>query len=139
LLRHVTNLFALAVVGACYLLYCSWSQYAFSDVWEALKRLPAANLSLALIFAACSYACLACNDWLGMRYAGHPLPFRQTALASFVGLSIGHNVGLAALSSGAVRYRFYSRWDVDAEEMAKLITFCGVTIALGLSPSERLG
>jgi uncharacterized membrane protein YbhN (UPF0104 family) len=74
-----------------------------------------------------------------MQYAGHPLFFRQTALASFTGLSIGHNVGLAALSSGAVRYRFYSQWNVDAEEMAKLITFCGVTIALGLSTLGAVG
>jgi uncharacterized membrane protein YbhN (UPF0104 family) len=39
---------------------------------------------------------------------------------------------LAALSSGAVRYRFYSRWGLTAGEVAKVIVFCGVTVGLGL-------
>ena len=132
-------LFIAAIVGAGYLLYRTWSQYAFDDVMRALKSIPKSNLALGLFFAACSYLCLACNDWLGVRYAGKPLPFRQTALASFAGLSIGHNVGLAALSSGAVRYRFYSRWGLGAEEIARIILFCGVTVGLGLSTLGAVG
>jgi uncharacterized membrane protein YbhN (UPF0104 family) len=134
LLRYAFKLlFVAAILGAGYLLYRTWSQYSFDDVMRALKSIPKTNLVLGLLFAACSYFCLTWNDWLGVRYAGKPLPFRQTALASFTGLSIGHNVGLAALSSGAVRYRFYSRWGLAAEEIAKIIVFCGATVALGLS------
>jgi len=140
LLRYAFKLlFLAAIVGAGYLLYRTWSQYSFDDVMRALTSIPMTNLALGLLFAACSYLCLACNDWLGARYAGKPLPFRQTALASFTGLSIGHNVGLAALSSGAVRYRFYSRWGLDTEEIAKIIVFCGATIALGLSTLGAVG
>jgi uncharacterized membrane protein YbhN (UPF0104 family) len=134
LLRYAFKLlFVAAILGAGYLLYRTWSQYSFDDVMRALKSISTTNLALGLLFAACSYFCLAWNDWLGVRYAGKPLPFRQTALASFTGLSIGHNVGLAALSSGAVRYRFYSRWGLAAEAIAKIIVFCGATVALGLS------
>jgi len=39
---------------------------------------------------------------------------------------------LAAMSSGAIRYRFYSRWGLTTGEVAKLIVFCGVTVGLGL-------
>ncbi len=67
-----------------------------------------------------------------MRYVGKPLRFHQTLLASFVSLSIGHNVGVAALSSGAVRYRYYARWGLTAADVALVIVFCGVTVALGL-------
>lgn len=140
LLRYAfRTLFTLAILGAGYLLYRTWSRYSFDDVMRALTSIPASHLALGLLFAACSYFCLAWNDWLGVRYAGKPLHFRQTALASFTGLSIGHNVGLAALSSGAVRYRFYSRWGLQAEEIAKIILFCGVTIALGLSTLGSIG
>lgn len=140
LLRYAfRTLFVLAIAGACYLLYRTWSQYSFDDVMRALTAIPKSNLALGLLFAACSYFCLAWNDWLGVRYAGKPLPFRQTALASFTGLSIGHNVGMAALSSGAVRYRFYSRWALTGEEIAKIILFCGVTVALGLSTLGAVG
>lgn len=140
LLRYAIKLLLLAaIIGAGYLLYRTWSQYSFDDVMRALTSIPKTNLALGLLFAACSYCCLACNDWLGVRYAGKPLPFRQTALASFTGLSIGHNVGLAALSSGAVRYRFYSRWGLGTEEIAKVIVFCGATVALGLSTLGAVG
>ena len=71
-------------------------------------------------------------DWLGLRYAGHPLAYRKAALASFTSLSLGHNIGFAALSSGAIRYRFYSRWELDPEGVAKVVVFCGVTVGLGL-------
>src|SRR5690606_20540795 len=94
--------------------------------------IPAANIALAFAFAACSYLCLTVFDFLALRYAGKPLSYPRAALASFTSLAIGHNVGVAALSSGAVRYRFYSRWGLDAEEIAKLIVFCAVTVSLGL-------
>lgn len=140
LLRYAfRTLFVLAILGAGFLLYRTWSQYSYADVLRALTSIPTSHLALGLFFAACSYFCLAWNDWLGVRYAGRPLPFRQTALASFTGLSIGHNVGLAALSSGAVRYRFYSRWGLGGEEIAKIILFCGFTIALGLSTLGAVG
>jgi uncharacterized membrane protein YbhN (UPF0104 family) len=54
------------------------------------------------------------------------------ALASFCSLSLGHNIGFAALSSGAIRYRFYSRMGVSLADVAKIIVFCGVTVGLGL-------
>ncbi|UVC06577.1 UPF0104 family protein [Rhizobium sp. TH2] len=122
-----------AVAGAVYLLYNTLQQYSFDDISRALRSIPASNLMLGLAFAAGSYFCLACNDALAVRYAGKPLPFHQTSLASFTGLSIGHNVGVAALSSGAIRYRFYSRWGLTTEQVAKVIVFCGVTVALGLA------
>jgi uncharacterized membrane protein YbhN (UPF0104 family) len=61
-----------------------------------------------------------------------PLPYPKAALASFTALSLGHNIGLAALSSGAVRYRFYARWGLKTGEVAKVIVFCGITVGLGL-------
>ncbi len=67
----------------------------------------------ALVFCAGSYICLGLFDALAVRYAGKPLALHRTAIASFCGLSIGHTVGLAALSSGAVRYRFYARLGPD--------------------------
>src|SRR3954469_3454903 len=87
---------------------------------------------MAGCFAAASYICLTGFDWLALHYCGRPLPYRKAALASFTSLSLGHNFGFAALSSGAVRYRFYSRWGLSAEQIARVIIFCGVTVGLGL-------
>ena len=70
---------------------------------------------------------------LGVRYAGRPLPYRRTALASFCALSLGHTIGLAALSSGTIRFRFYSRWGLSAGQCAAVIAFCAATVVLGLA------
>ncbi|MDB5525034.1 MAG: hypothetical protein JWM58_2797 [Rhizobium sp.] len=128
-----------AIAGALYLLYTTLKQYSFDEVADAVRAIPAGNLAMGLGFAACSYFCLACSDAMAVRYAGKPLPFHQTALASFTALSIGHNVGVAALSSGAVRYRFYSRWGLTVEDVAKVIVFCGMTVALGIATLGAIG
>lgn len=132
-LRLVFRVVAVAaVLFALYLLFQTLRQYTLADITTALRAIPASHLLLGLAFAAASYTCLSCFDALGVRYTGKRLPFYKTALASFVSLSIGHNVGVAALSSGAVRYRYYARWGLTAEDVAKIVLFCGVTVALGL-------
>ena len=124
---------ACAVLVAGWLIYRTLSQYTWEDIANSVAAIPRINLVFALGFAACSYLCLTLFDFLALRYVGKPLSYPRAALASFTSLSIGHNVGVAALSSGAVRYRFYSRWGLDAEDIAKLIVFCGVTVGLGLT------
>ena len=123
----------LAAIGlAGFLLYRGLSRYSFDEIVASIQSIPITRLLVAFGFAACSYLCLTVFDALGVRYAGRPLPYAKTALASFVSLSIGHNIGVAALSSGAIRYRFYSKWGLDAGEVAKVILFSGMTVAVGL-------
>jgi uncharacterized membrane protein YbhN (UPF0104 family) len=130
---HILHaLVACAVLVACWLVYRALSQYSWEEIRASLAEIPPTDFALALAFAACSYCCLTFFDFLALRYVGKPLSYPRTALASFTSLSIGHNVGVAALSSGAVRYRFYSRWGLTTEDIAKLIMFCGVTVGLGL-------
>lgn len=90
------------------------------------------RLASALALAAASYLTLTLFDWLGLRYVGKPLQWRRAAWASFTSLSVGHNMGFAVLSSGAIRYRFYTRWGLSPFEVGKVIVFCAVTVALGL-------
>ncbi|MEX2454489.1 MAG: lysylphosphatidylglycerol synthase domain-containing protein [Rhodospirillaceae bacterium] len=131
--------FAVPAIAACLvavagiLIYRTLSNYDFDEVARSVASVPAANLALAGAFAAASYFCLTWFDWLAVRYAGHRLPYRKVALASFTALSLGHNIGFAAMSSGAVRYRFYARWGLDSEAVAKVILFCGLTVGLGLA------
>ncbi|WP_246727837.1 lysylphosphatidylglycerol synthase domain-containing protein [Chelativorans sp. Marseille-P2723] len=130
-LRIVIGVAAIAL--AAFLLYRTLSQYAWNEVVEAVTAVPFYRLLLAMGFSAASYLCLTGFDWLGLIYAGHPLAYRRAALASFTSLSLGHNIGFAALSSGTIRYRFYSRWGLGPGEVAKVIFFCGITVGLGLS------
>jgi uncharacterized membrane protein YbhN (UPF0104 family) len=133
-LRQIAGaIFALLLVSlAVFLLYRTLSRYQFEDILNSLTSIPASRIVMAGAFAAASYLCLTGFDWLALRYIGQNLQYRKVALASFCSLSLGHNIGFAALSSGAIRYRFYSRWGVSGGDVAKIILFCGVTVGLGL-------
>jgi uncharacterized membrane protein YbhN (UPF0104 family) len=127
-----TYVFAAAVALAAFLIYRTLSRYSLDQLIASMSAIPAARLLAAGGFAAASYLCLTGFDYLALHYVGRPLPYPKAALASFTSLSLGHNIGVAFLSSGAVRYRFYSRWGLGAGDVAKLIVFCGVTVGLGL-------
>src|SRR5206468_6220571 len=45
--------------------------------------------------------------------------------------SVGHNVGASVFTGGAVRYRVYSAWGLDAIEVAKICFIAGTTFWLG--------
>jgi uncharacterized membrane protein YbhN (UPF0104 family) len=117
---------------AIFLLTRTLGQYSFAQLRDAVSSVPLYRIIWGIGFAAASYLCLTLFDTLGLRYAGKALPYRKAALTSFVALSLGHNIGMAALSSGAIRFRFYSRWGLNTEEVAKVILFCAVTVGLGL-------
>jgi glycosyltransferase 2 family protein len=125
-------LVAFAVLAlAGFLLARTIGRYDFDDVLAAVGQLGGPQLAAAALFSFASYLVLTGVDLLAVRYAGRKLPYRQVAFASFVALSIGHSLGFAAVSSGAVRFRFYRRWGLNMAEIARVILFCGLTVAMG--------
>lgn len=127
------------MAGAAYMIYRAVREYSLEEVVASLGTIPALHIAGALSFAALSYLCLTGFDYLALRYAGKPLAYRRAALASFCSLSIGHSIGVAALSSGAIRYRFYSRWGLAAGDVAKVVIFSGLTVGLGLATLGGIG
>lgn len=127
--------YAIGIVAfmlAAILLARTLSQYDAGEIVDSFLEIPAANIGMAALFAALSYFCLTWFDFLALRYVGHPLPYPRAAWASFTALSLGHNIGFSGASSGAIRYRFYSRWGLSLGEVATIVVFCGLTVALGL-------
>lgn len=112
--------------------YRTFRDKSMADIWDAVLGIPSLSLALAVACAAASYVCLTLFDTMGVRYVGHKLPYRQTALTSFISLGIGHTVGVAVLSSGTLRYRMYSGFGLSAAEVGKVVLFCGLTVGLGL-------
>ncbi len=121
-----------AVILAAYLLYRTLSGYSYAEIVASVTSIPGARLAGAAGFMAASYLTLTLFDYLGLLYASHRLAWRRAALASFTALSLGHSVGFAGISSGAIRYRFYSRWGLTVEDVTKVVLFSGLTVALGL-------
>jgi glycosyltransferase 2 family protein len=127
---------AMIVLGfglAGYLLWNIFSEYTWSDIVSSLAEIPTANLLAAMAFCAASYVTLSGFDWIGVRHVGNDLSYPKIGLASFLSLSIGQSVGLSGLSSGALRYRYYSHWGMNTEDVAKIVLLSGVTVGIGLA------
>jgi uncharacterized membrane protein YbhN (UPF0104 family) len=123
---------AIAILATA-LLVRTLSGYSPDDIKTAIAAISAGDIALATLFMAASYLCLTFFDYMALYYVGHPLPYRRAAWASFTALSLGHNIGFAGASSGAIRYRFYARSGLGLGDVARLVAFCGITVALGLA------
>ena len=123
----------LAVFGGGYLLYRNLSRYSLAELMQSIYAIPLGDGVIAFGFVVLSYLSLAGFDGTALAYVGKRIAAPKVMLTSFTALSIGHNVGVSLLSSGAVRYRFYTRWGLSAVEVGQLVVFCGFTVALGIA------
>jgi len=97
-----------------------------------LSNISGWGLAFAVILTFVNYAVLTGYDFLAFAYLGRHLPPRQVVMASFLAYAISNNVGFAMLSGASVRYRFYTRWGVTAEELSRIVFSYVVTFWLGL-------
>jgi phosphatidylglycerol lysyltransferase len=102
-----------------------------ADILAEFYSIPWSTLGLSGALAAGSYFVLTTVEALAVRNVGRDLGYRTPALTGFVAYAVGHNVGVAALSGGAVRYRSYSLAGLSASEIAQIVAFSSLTFALG--------
>ena len=104
----------------------------WEDIGRAFARLTWREIAGAFGLTAASYLLLTFNEAMGLRYAGQALPYRIVAVISFVSYAFAHNIGLALVTGGSVRYRLYSAQGLSALNVAAVTGFCGLTFPLGL-------
>ena len=110
------------------------------EVIAALKATEPHNIAAAAFFVACGYFTLTFYDWFALRAIGRAeIPYRIAALTGFTSYSIGHNIGATVFTGGAVRYRIYSTYGLDAIEVAKICFVAGLTFWLGNATVLGLG
>lgn len=129
---------AAALLGA-YLFYRVLQRYEFRDVLDSLQSASLTHIALALAMTACSFACISAMEVLAVRYAegGTTTAEPKISLAriwrtAVAALGVGHSLGLSALSSGAIRYRMYSRRGLGLTAIGEIVVFSGISVALGL-------
>src|SRR3569832_698907 len=125
---------------ACYDLYHMLRDIDTVEVIEAIKSTEPRSIALAALFVAAGYFTLTFYDLFAMRAIGRrDIPYRVNALAAFTSYSIGHNVGASVFTGGAVRYRIYSAWGLNAIDVAKICFLAGLTFWLGNAAVLGLG
>ena len=88
-------------------------------------------LMIAAILVTLNYVLYTSYDVLGIRYLCRSLPLRRVALASFVGFSLGNNIG-TLLAGSPIRFRFYSRWGLQPAQIVVLISMLGLSFWSGV-------
>ena len=110
------------------------------EVVAALKATERRHIIAAAGFVAAGYFTLTFYDWFALRTIGRKeIPYRIAALSGFTSYSIGHNIGATVFTGGAVRYRIYSAYGLDAIEVAKICFVAGLTFWLGNATVLGLG
>ena len=94
--------------------------------------MPPSRLLAAVSLTGLNYAALTMYDFIAFAYIGKTLSRWRVAGASFLAYAVANNVGFAMLSGASVRYRFYTRWGVTAEELSRVMFSHVVTFWLGL-------
>ena len=132
---------SVTVIGtACYVLYHMLRGIDVNEVIDAIKGTEPRQVALAALFVAAGYFTLTFYDWFAVRAIGRTdVPYRVNALAGFTSYSIGHNVGASVFTGGAVRYRIYSAWGLNAIDVAKVCFLAGLTFWLGNAAVLGLG
>src|SRR5437879_2316942 len=110
------------------------------EVIDALRDIDPKDVALAALFVAGGYFTLTFYDLFALRTIGRTdVPYRIAALAGFASYSVGHNVGASVFTGGAVRYRIYSAWGLDALAVTKVCFVAGLTFWLGNATVLGLG
>jgi phosphatidylglycerol lysyltransferase len=121
----------LILCGALYVVQREFRTLSWADIRGALHATPASALWAAAGFTLLAYLVLTAYDRLGSVYAGHPVSYARTSLASFVAYSLANNLGFATVSGAAIRYRFYAAWGLPPLAIAKVVAFTSLTFGLG--------
>jgi len=124
---------AAAFALAAFLVYRALQPYSVDEIMASLRSISPRHVALGLAFTAGSFLCISASDTLAVRYTNRSQPYPRIALASFTSVSIGHALGFAALSSGALRYRFYTAWGLSRGDVGRIMVFCGLTATLGMA------
>ncbi len=101
-------------------------------ILTALTEIPPGHIALAALCVVCAFGTLTFYDFFALRTIGKKhVPYRIAALSSFCSYSIGHNIGATVFTGGAIRFRIYSDYGLNAIDVAKICFLSGLTFWLG--------
>jgi uncharacterized membrane protein YbhN (UPF0104 family) len=123
----------LAILLAIFLLYRVFSNQDPAALMDAVTSVSGDTLVLAGSLTAGSFIAISILEYLAVRHTRAPISVRRIIATAISAVGIGHTVGLAALSSGAIRYRMYGRAGLGILFVGKVLLFCGISAACGFA------
>jgi uncharacterized membrane protein YbhN (UPF0104 family) len=141
ILHRLGVVISLSIIAlAFYILFHIVKKIDSAKLLHALRETDPHSVAFAALAVAAGYFTLTFYDLFALRTIGrNDIPYRIAALAGFTSYAVGHNVGASVFTGGAVRYRVYSAWNLDAIEVAKICFIAGLTFWLGNAAVLGLG
>lgn len=132
LLRQAPALLGVVLfVGAIYVVQKEFRHLKIADISRALAAMPGRALAISFVWTLIAYGILTFYDRLATIFAGKAVSYGKVAFASFCAYALAHNLGFAAVSGAAVRYRLYAHWGLTPLQIGKVVAFCSATFAFG--------
>lgn len=106
-------------------------QYDLNQIIAQLSAIPNTYILFSVGLSFLSYLLLTCYDGLGVQYVGEKLSAARIVRAGFIGYAFSHNIGMALITGGSIRYRIYSAWGFSGFKVTKIVGFSALTLWLG--------
>src|ERR1700675_4638897 len=101
-------------------------------ILTALTDIAPHRIAMAALCVVCAFWTLTFYDFFALRTIGKThVPYRIAAMSSFTSYTIGHNIGATVFTGGAIRFRIYSDYGLNAIDVAKICFLSGLTFWLG--------
>jgi phosphatidylglycerol lysyltransferase len=118
-------------LAALWILHRELGSFSFDDILQEFRDLPLSNSLMAVGVTVLSYLVLSLYDLMALHHIGQRLKYRRVALASFIAYVFSHNIGLAVLTGGSVRFRVYGTVGLSGSDIATITLLCVTTYVLG--------
>jgi glycosyltransferase 2 family protein len=125
----VVSVLLAALAG--WVLWRTFQRISFADVLTQMRAVPAAKLALAGLCAAAAFTVLAFYEVIVVRYVKHCIGRAKPMLTAYIAFPLGHAIGQAMLSGGALRYRMYTPAGFSATEVGATVLLANMPYALG--------
>ncbi|HET9693051.1 MAG TPA: hypothetical protein VFP48_01610, partial [Steroidobacteraceae bacterium] len=121
--------FVLACLAA-WVLWRTFQRISFADVVAQMREVPSTTLALAALCSLGAFTTLALYEVGVVRYVKDCIGRAKPMLTAFIAFPLGHAVGQAMLSGGALRYRMYTPAGFTATEVGATVLLANLPYAL---------
>ncbi len=133
-IRTIAGIAISLLIGslALWVLYRTFQHIRLVDVLERMRATPLDNLLLAAGCAAGAFTVLALYEWAVVRYVKGEVGRAKPIVTALIAFPLGHAIGQAMLSGGAIRYRMYSPAGFSAMEVGATVLMCNLAYGLAV-------
>lgn len=117
---------------ALWVLYRTFQRISLVDVLARMRATPLDTLLLAALCAAGAFTMLAFYEAIVVRYVKGDIGRARPMFTALIAFPLGHAIGQAMLSGGAIRYRMYAPAGFSAREVGATVLMCNLAYGLAV-------